>query len=287
MSFEPRIPTYRVPPRAIAQDTFVVHSVQEATGAPMLVHLNSMVIRGAEPVIVDTGTPADREQWLADVFELVDPEDVRWVFVSHEDSDHTGNLDIVMERCPAATLVSSWAMTERHANAFGFPLERCRWLDDGDVLDVGDRTLRLVRPPVYDAPTTRGLLDESTGAYWAVDAFACPMPGDVVETVADLDPGFWRDGMAMFLHHALSPWLAIVDPERFAATVQRSRALAPSVIASAHSPVIPGDMIDAAYELVLEMPTITPPPAPGQAVLDMVVGALDVAGVDERVSIAG
>jgi hypothetical protein len=45
--------------------------VQEALGAPLRVYLNSMVIRGAEPVIVDTGTIANRAQWLDDVFGLV------------------------------------------------------------------------------------------------------------------------------------------------------------------------------------------------------------------------
>ncbi len=59
-----------------------------------------MVIRGQEPVIVDTGTPANRKQWLEDVFALVEPDDVRWVFLSHDDVDHSGNLDEVMTACP-------------------------------------------------------------------------------------------------------------------------------------------------------------------------------------------
>ena len=66
----------------------------------MFVYINSMVILGAEPVIVDTGTPANRKQWLDDVFSIVDPDDVRWVFLSHDDVDHTGNLDQVMTRAP-------------------------------------------------------------------------------------------------------------------------------------------------------------------------------------------
>lgn len=105
--FEPLTPTIRVEPREIAKDTWIVHSPQQATGAPLLVHLNSMVILGEEPVIVDTNTPANREQWLTDVFDLVEPDDVRWVFVSNDDSDHAGNLDVIMERCPKATLVGS------------------------------------------------------------------------------------------------------------------------------------------------------------------------------------
>ena len=49
-----------------------------------------MVIRGREPVIVDTGAPVHRAQWLEKVFSVVEPEDVRWIFLSHDDGDHTG-----------------------------------------------------------------------------------------------------------------------------------------------------------------------------------------------------
>jgi flavorubredoxin len=271
MSFAPLAPTIRVAPQEVGPDTWVVHSVQQAVGAPLLVYLNSMVIRGAEPIIVDTNTPANREQWLEDVFGLVEPEDVRWVFISHDDVDHTGNLDVVMDRCPNATLVASWSITERHTNAFEFPLDRCRWINDGDSFSAGDRTLHAVRPPLYDSPTTRGLLDDSTGVYWAVDAFACPMPGAVIDSAADFDAEHWRNGMAMFMHHALSPWISMVDTDRYAESVAVSRGLEMSAIASAHSPVIPAETVDAAYDLILEMPSITPPPCPDQSALEAVL----------------
>ncbi|MGH8981987.1 MAG: MBL fold metallo-hydrolase, partial [Acidimicrobiales bacterium] len=162
-------PTSRQGPTEVAPSTFVVHEVQHALGQPLSVFINSLVITGDEPVLVDTGSLRNRRAWLEDVFGLVDPATVRWVFISHEDADHVGNLDEVMERCPQATLVCSWALTERHTNAFNFPLDRCRWLDDGTSFDAGDRQLRLVRPPIYDAPTTRGLFDTTTGVYWASD----------------------------------------------------------------------------------------------------------------------
>src|SRR6266699_2257098 len=91
----------------IAPETFLVQQIQEACGQPLFVYLNSLVIREKEPVIVDTGTPANRKQWLEDVFSLVDPIDVRWVYLSHDDVDHSGNLEQVMEACPNATMVCS------------------------------------------------------------------------------------------------------------------------------------------------------------------------------------
>ena len=239
MTFAPIAPTTYVPPTKIADDTFVIHQVQPALGQPLFVYLNSMVILGKEPVIVDTGTPANREQWLEDVFSLVEPDDVRWIFLSHDDVDHTGNLDEAMTACPNAQLVCNWAMVERHTNCFDFPLDRCRWVMDGESLDVGDRTLQALRPPVFDSPTTRGLFDPTTGVYWAVDTFATPLP----------DPT-WRSPTStrssgttashLFALGAVSPWLTMLDTDKYGRYVDTVQGLDITTIAACHTPVIEG-----------------------------------------------
>ncbi len=177
MAFEPVKPQTHLPPLKIADDTWLIQQMQEACIGPLWVYLHSLVIKGPEPIIVDTGTPANREQWLKDVFSIVDPGDVRWIFLSHDDVDHAGNLAEIMEACPNATLISTWFLTERHTNAFNFPMERCRWVNDGESWRAGDRTLTAITPPLFDSPVTRGLYDDRTGVYWAVDTFATPLPG--------------------------------------------------------------------------------------------------------------
>jgi hypothetical protein len=272
MTFAPVTPATKVAPSRIAKDTYLIHQVQPALGQPLFVYLNSMVILGREPVVVDTGTPANREQWMTDAFSLVDPEDVRWIFLSHDDVDHSGNLDEVMTACPNATLVCNWAMVERHTNCFEFPLERCRWVMDGDSLDVGDRTLQAVRPPVYDSPTTRGLFDPTTGVYWAVDTFATPLP-DPMMGIADLDPDFWDEGLWMFALGAVSPWLSMVDGDKYGRYVDRSQGLDITTVAACHSPVIEGPFIDRAFARVRALPAMDPPALPDQSVLDQIVAA--------------
>lgn len=271
-TYAPIAPAIRVPPREIAKDTFLIHQVQPALGQPLYVYLNSLVIRGREPVLVDVGTPANREQWLQDAFALVEPQDVRWVFLSHDDVDHTGNLDEVMSACPNATLVCSWAMVERHTNAFEFPLERCRWVTDGESFDIGDRTLHALRPPVFDSPTTRGLYDPVTKVYWAVDAFAVPLP-DPAMGVAELDFAFWRELMWVFAAGAVSPWLTMLDPAKYDAFVDRVQGLDITTIAACHTPVIEGDLIEQAFSYVRTFPGIEPPTLPDHAILEQIVAA--------------
>jgi flavorubredoxin len=271
-TFAPLAPPSYVPPARIAPDTWLIHSLQPTLGQPLFVYMNSLVILGSEPMIVDTGTIANRDQWLKDVFTLVEPEDVRWIFLSHDDIDHTGNLDQTLSACPNAQLVCNWAMVERHTNCFDFPLPRCRWVTDGETLDIGDRTLLAVRPPVFDSPTTRGLFDPTTGVYWAVDTFATPLP-DPQLGVADLDPEFWDFGLAMFALGAVSPWLAMVDETKYGHHVDKVQSLDITTIACCHSPVIEGPFIDRAFARVRQLPSLAPVALPDQSVLDQIVAA--------------
>src|SRR3954471_862575 len=177
-------------PHPVTDDTWLVPTLAaEPSGAFIGVH--SLVIRGAEPALIDTGSLLVRDAWIEQVTSIVDPVDVRWIVLSHDDHDHIGNLDAVLELCPNATLVASFAMTARLAGDVPFPVERLRWLELGASLDLGDRTLTAVRPPMFDSPATRGFYDSTSRVLWAADSFGALVPGAVHEA-ADVPADLWE-----------------------------------------------------------------------------------------------
>jgi flavorubredoxin len=262
----------RFEPTEIAPDTFLVHDHSGEGEAPVCVALNTMVIRGAEPVVVDTGMAENRDQYLADVFGLVEPEDIRWVFISHDDVDHTGNVNALMAAAPNPTLVINWFMAERMGASLDVAPTRWRWVGDGEAIDVGDRVLRTVRPPVFDSPTTRGLFDPTTGVYWASDSFAAPMPVPV-RWASELDADEWAAGINTFDRY-VAEWLPLVDDRRFQATVDRVAALSPSVIAACHTPAVPAALVGAAIAATRRSPSADVAAQPDQAVLAEIQRAL-------------
>jgi flavorubredoxin len=272
MAFEPIMPTVQYPPLQVAEDTWLIRQMQLAVIGPLWVDLNSLVIKGAEPIIVDTGTPVNRRQWLQDVFSIVEPGDVRWIFLSHDDIDHSGNLREVAEACPNATLVNTWFFHERHACDFAFPKERCRWVNDGDSWRAGDRTLTAVLPPLFDSPVTRGLYDDRTGVYWAADSWAVPLPGPM-DDVSELDPAAWQAGVEMF-NTWNCPWCKMVDQAKYDQHVDRVQNLDIEVIASCHSPLIRRPQIDQAFSIIRGVPQAVVPPLPGHADLEALKRAL-------------
>jgi flavorubredoxin len=258
-------------PHHVAGDTWLVPTVAAEPGGNF-VAASSLVIRGAEPVIVDTGCSLVREQWAEQVFWIVDPLDVRWVFLSHDDHDHIGNLDLVLDRCPQATVVANFSMVSRLAGDVEMPMHRMRWVDVGESFDVGDRTLVAVRPPMFDSPATRALFDASTGVLWAVDSFGSLLPGAVFEA-DDLPDDLYEMSFAA-LNTWNTPWIEWVDGDRYAAHVRETSNLGANVVVSAHGPVLRGARIDDAFRRTLALAGTTPVPQPGQELLDMLLASV-------------
>ena len=258
-----------IEPLEIAPDTFLIPNLFPG-GPDLFIPVNSLVIRGEQPVIVDTSAPVFRERWLEQVFALVEPEDVRWVFLSHDDGDHTGGLLDVMERCPNATLVTNFFSVERLAlEKPALPVHRMRWIDEGGSLDVGDRVLHLFKPPIFDGPTTRGLFDPTTAAMWIVDSFACLTPGTL--DVHELDAAFVEQNMAE-MNSLVSPWHQWLDPVAYRRHVDGVEGLGLLTVASAHGPVLTGDAIRRAFDVVRRLAGQPIIPGPGQDLLDEIVG---------------
>jgi flavorubredoxin len=264
-------------PYQVADETFVIPWVLAAPPVGLF-PMNSLVIRGREPVLVDTGSPANREEWLNNVSSVVDLNDVRWIFLSHDDRDHSGNLMAALEACPNATLLTTWYAVGRMADEWDTPLDRCRFMNDGDVIDIGDRRILAIRPPVFDNPTTRALFDERTGVFWSVDTFATNMREPLSDS-ADLSQDAFREGQLLGgrLMAAWHPWL---DEGKFCAYVQKVQDLPITVIAGGHTPAIRGSRIEEAFGLVRQLPVINPWPEFTQRTLDKWMAAITSVSVD-------
>ncbi len=256
-------------PQPVASETWLIPNLFPA-GDGLFIPVNSMVIRGTEPVIVDTSAPLYRERWREQVFSIVEPEDVRWIFLSHDDGDHTGGLLDALELCPRATLVTNFFMVERLAlEKPPLPLERMRWIDPGGSFDAGDRTLHLFKPPVFDGPTTRGLYDSRTSAMWIVDSFPSMTPGplsDIRELPGDLVEESMRAMSSM-----VSPWHQWLDPSAYRRHVDAIEALGAAAVASAHGPIVTGDAIHEAFDRVRLLAGEPITPTPGQELLDTLI----------------
>ena len=260
-------------PVRVGADTWVLPTPFPIPGLGSL-YINASVIKGREPVLVDTGAPVFREEYLRRVFSLVDPEDVRWIFLSHDDRDHSGNLPQLLKMCPNARLVTNFVGVGRMTEEWDLPLDRINFANNGDQFDAGDRTLVAIRPPFFDSPATRGLWDASTGVYFSVDSFGAVLPESATD-VRDVDQGAYRDGFNWF-NRANHPWHVLSDPAKVRAEVNVVRRLDPDVIVSSHGPAASG-VSEQLCDMLAAVATMEPLPLPDQSDLDRLLAGAPAA----------
>jgi flavorubredoxin len=222
----------------VAEETFVIFDSLPVPTIGIL-PVNAMVIRGEQPMIIDTLAIVHREDFLETVFSIVEPEEVRWLFMSHEDRDHSGSLMQVFERCPNAKLITNFLGLGKLAEEFSFEPHHVYLLNDGESLDIGDRTVTALRPPLYDSSATRGLWDPKTEVYFAADCFGTVMR-DLVEYSDDVPRPEYEDGF-FWMNRVNHIWHEHVTQPELDKAAEKIRKLNPKLIVTGHGPTIRDD----------------------------------------------
>jgi glyoxylase-like metal-dependent hydrolase (beta-lactamase superfamily II) len=99
------------PPFEATPDIAVLPFFHPVPGIGVL-PVNTFVISAQEPVLVDTGMGLDTEPFMKGLRSVIDPRDLKWIWITHDDSDHVGSLQEVLEAAPDARLVSRLVTTQ-------------------------------------------------------------------------------------------------------------------------------------------------------------------------------
>ncbi len=227
-------------------------SLQSAFPVPGLgvLPVNAFLLKGSEPLLVDTGLSALSDAFVDTLAGEISLTDLRWIWLSHTDPDHIGNLDRILDLAPNAQVVTNFLGAGKMGLLGTGSPERFRLLEPGEVFEAGGHRLYQVKPPYYDAPETMGFFDEADRVLFAADAFGALLPEPVtgIEQIAatDLSEGLvgWSTVDA--------PWLAQMDQQTFAGILDELERLDPSHVLSGHLPVAHGirpltDILRTAY----------------------------------------
>ena len=238
--------------------------------------MNAFLIRADEPVLVDTGAGALGDDFVAALASIMAPADLRWIWLTHEDRDHTGSLVRLLELAPQARVVASFLAVGRILPEAPFPLDRLQVVNPGDTVNVGDRNLTAVRPPLYDSPGTTGFLDDRSGIYYSSDCFGAPLPTPqeaAVHDVAEVPEQTLAQGQLAWAT-VDSPWVTMADPDRFARALEQVQRLYPTAILSSHLPPVHRNL-DQILKTLRGAPMAEPAPGATQAELDALLASFD------------
>lgn len=237
-----------------------------------LVPVNAFVLHGSEPVLVDTGTVAERDGFMTALQSVIDPTDLRWIWLTHTDFDHIGNLHRLLADHPQIRVITTFLAVGIMGLADGLPLDRVHLVNPGQKITVGDRVLTAFKPPVFDNPSTTGFLDDTTGTLFSSDCFGALLQ-EVPENAADLSADDLRDGQVLWAT-VDSPWLHKVDRAAFAKELDGIASLAPTMILSSHLPAASGAMTERLLSSLAAAPGAAPFVGPDQAALEQLMAGM-------------
>ena len=179
-----------------------------------LVPINAFVLHGPEPVLVDTGAVVEREEFMTALRSVIDPADLKWIWLTHTDFDHIGALPQLLDENAGVRMITTFLGVGIMSLTAPLPMDRVYLLNPGERIVVGDRTLTAFKPPAFDNPSTTGFHDDKSGALFSSDCFGALLSA-VPENAADLTDDELRQGQ-VFWATVDSPWLHKVDTAAFA-----------------------------------------------------------------------
>jgi glyoxylase-like metal-dependent hydrolase (beta-lactamase superfamily II) len=238
----------------IGQDITVLNDHLEVPGIGFL-DVNAFVLHARELVVVDTGLGLPDRHFVQDLGSVIDPADVRWIWLTHPDRDHTGGLFDLLDAAPQARVVTTYLAVGIMSTERPLPLNRVYLLNPGQSLDIGDRTLTAFRPPLFDSPATVGFFDDRSQACFSSDCFGAPLRSAELATshdIHDIPDDELREGQLLWAA-VDSPWIHNIDIDRYLETVKPLREMQPRTILSTHLPPAVGRTDD-----LLDMLTVAP-----------------------------
>lgn len=259
-------------------DVTVLNDFLQVPGLGFL-PVNAFVLHASEPVVIDTGLGLPDRGFLDALAAVLDPADVRWIWLTHPDRDHTGALFELLDAAPHARLITTFVGAGILSTQFALPMNRLYFLNPGQTLDVGDRALTAFRPTLFDNPATVGFYDSQSGICISSDCFGAPLASAEdasADDVRAIDPAELASRQLLWAS-VDSPWIHTADPTKFNLTLNPIASFDPSAILSTHLP----PAIGRTHELLATArtaPTVDPFVGPDQQALETLLRQFEPTG---------
>ena len=211
---------------------------------------------------------------MASLRSVIDPSDLRWIWLTHTDFDHIGSLHRLLDENERVRVITGFlGLGIMGLSGSPLPAERAYLINPGQTIDVGDRVLTAVRPPAFDNPITQGLYDDRSGILFSSDCFGALVEDEVPEHAEALSDEELRRGQILWAT-VDSLWLHHVDRSVFASELDRIRALQPTMILSGHLPAAQGSSLERLLDALDAVPDAPAFVGPDQAALERMLAGV-------------
>lgn len=218
--------------------------------------VNAFVLHGPEPILVDTGTVVERTKFMTTLRSVIDPADLKWVWLTHADFDLICSLPQLLAENLVLKVVTTFLVVGIMTLFDPLPMDRVHLLNPGQTVTVGDRTLTAIKLPAFGNPVTTGFYDDKSGVLFSSDCFGAPLQ-DVPLSAADLSEDELRRAQVLWAT-VDSTWLHYVEVGVLDRKLDEIRRIEPALVLSSHLPAAPGAITERLLAALASVPTAPP-----------------------------
>ncbi len=190
---------------------------------------NSYFIQADKKVVVDTVKEKYWPAFRKKLESLTDPSEIEYIVCNHTEPDHSGSLKHLLDLAPEATVVGSGQALSYLGEMMGRSFKSKR-VKDGDLIDLGNKVLRVVGAPNLHWPDSIYTYLEEDGLLFTCDSFGAHfadprMFDDMVED--------YTDAFDYYFDVILKPYSKFMLK-----AIQKIRTLPLEMVCPGHGPIL-------------------------------------------------
>ena len=173
-----------------------------------------VLINDGRPILIDCGSQLHRSQSMKELDQVLDGSTPEYVFLTHSELPHSGNLESIASNWPHIHVIVSSILLPYIEIAPVLPLDQIDTVSPGTTQQIAGREVSFLDALLKDQPGSQWIYDPKTGTLFTGDGFGYYHPAEVCELFSDELEGGIREQWFSTYHRDAFKFLRWVTPEK-------------------------------------------------------------------------
>lgn len=190
---------------------------------------NSYFINADKKAVIETVKEKYWPDFREKLLSLCDPAEIEYIVCNHTEPDHSGSLKHLLDIAPNATVVGSGQALTYLGEMMSRPFRSMK-VRDGDTLDLGNKTLRIIGAPNLHWPDSIYTYLQEDGLLFTCDSFGAHYAD---ERMFDDLLGDYTDAFDYYFNVILKPFSKFMLK-----AIEKIKPLPLEMICPGHGPIL-------------------------------------------------
>lgn len=204
---------------------------------------NAYFINAEKKVVIETVKEKYWPSFKEKLLSHTDPSEIEYIVCNHTEPDHSGSLKHLLEIAPNATVVGSGQALTYLGEMMDMPFKSMK-VRDGDVIDLGNKKLRVIGAPNLHWPDSIYTYLEEEGLLFTCDSFGAHYANELMfdDLLED-----YSDAFDYYFDVILKPFSKFMLK-----AIEKIKSLPVDMICPGHGPILRSgwkEKIDRSFKL--------------------------------------